>query len=470
MLKVNVIIPVRDRDKDLAKTIPKLREKLTSQGIDYRLWVFEQASGTDPFNKGKLINAAFLESMKAAFSDQYLINDADIFVDTLEQLPYRFSENVVHYYGFRHCLGGFFSINQHAFAKANGFSNDYWGWGWEDADFQSRVISSQTEIDRSTFYERNTTDLVYDRFDIDGHKKSNKPHKYQYQEKVKQYENGWRGIKKEGLNTTEYHVVARKEVPFCQDISKYVVSIPREPASNDRARVTIICSVYNSEQWLPNYFKYIEQQTLERFDVIFVNANSTDGSGDLLEAVKFRPGINKTVINNTSRTGIYQAWNIGISSASSEYIMNVNTDDKIHVDHLERYLQAADENPKADLFYGPCLVVSDKLHQERIHVFNWPEYNYATLLKYCIFGPFPMVRRDTIIALGMFDESFVSSGDYEFWLRMARAGCNFHRVPEITGSFYTNSEGTSMNPLNRPVVRKENARIREMYRLPPTTQ
>ena len=463
MLKVNVIIPVRDRDRDLAKTIPKLREKLTSQGIDYRLWVFEQESQSDPFNKGKLINAAFLEAIQSAFSDNYLINDADIFVNTLDTLPYRFSKNAIHYYGFRHCLGGFFSISQIAFLKANGFSNDYWGWGWEDADFQSRVISSGTEIDRSTFYERNSTDLVYDRFDRDGHKKSNKPHKYQYQEKIQQYQKGWRGIKKEGLSSTEYKVTAKKAIPACQDISKYIVSIPKDSVVDSPAKVTIICSVYNAEKWLPNYFKYVDAQSLEQFEIVFINASSTDHSRQLLENATFRSGITKHVINTAERTGVYQAWNIGISKASTDYVMNVNTDDKIHADHLERYLQAAAENPNADLIYGPCLVVSDTLHTKRIRVYNWPEYSYATLLRYCIFGPFPMVKRDTIISLGMFDESFVSSGDYEFWLRMANAGCHFCRVPEITGSYYANPEGISTSAHSKPLRQNENRRIRAFY-------
>ena len=42
--------------------------------------------------------------------------------------------------------------------------------------------------------------------------------------------------------------------------------------------ISILCSNYNSDGWIDNYLSYLNSQTLEEFEVIFVDASSTDDS------------------------------------------------------------------------------------------------------------------------------------------------------------------------------------------------
>ena len=41
-------------------------------------------------------------------------------------------------YMYYNQLGGVVSINRENFHKANGYANDYWGWGSEDDDLSAR--------------------------------------------------------------------------------------------------------------------------------------------------------------------------------------------------------------------------------------------------------------------------------------------------------------------------------------------
>ncbi len=44
--------------------------------------------------------------------------------------------------------GGVLAINIDHFEKANGYSNEYWGWGGEDDDFGLRLQNAGLHINR----------------------------------------------------------------------------------------------------------------------------------------------------------------------------------------------------------------------------------------------------------------------------------------------------------------------------------
>ena len=230
------------------------------------------------------------------------------------------------------------------------------------------------------------------------------------------------------------------------------------------ASVTILCSNYNSAKWLDGYLRNINNQLLAEFDIIFVDANSTDGSLQTIKDVQFRKGINKIIIESDQRINVYQAWNEAIKIAKTPYVLNLNTDDRLYPTGLLTYLTYAKIHPTVDIFYGSCVVCEDVDHQNITGIFQWPEYSHETLLKLCIGGPFPMVKRLSLVEDGLFDPSFTISGDYEMWLRMSKKGREFFKVVEPVGSYYHNPEGVSTKSSGMPEHIKQDTLMREMYK------
>ena len=76
-------------------------------------------------------------------------------------------------------------------------------------------------------------------------------------------------------------------------------------------------------------------------------------------------------------------------------------------------------------------------------------------------GPQPMWRRDVHDEYGYFDDSFVTSGDYEFWLRISQSYIFMH-LPVRLG-LYLRSPG-SIEHSNREKKREENNKIFKMYK------
>lgn len=144
---VAVLIPVRDREEHLQLLLPRLRASLTRLGMRPTFFVAEQADDGHSFNKGRLLNCGFASAPETF--RHWIFTDVDVSEREPGTLRYALAENgVKHVFGVKHTLGGCFCIDADTYRDVNGFSNDFWGWGWEDVDFLERVTRSGRAIDR----------------------------------------------------------------------------------------------------------------------------------------------------------------------------------------------------------------------------------------------------------------------------------------------------------------------------------
>ena len=138
--KIGVIIPYRDRFVHLAILLRNLHLILQKQLIEYRIFVTEQfGNSTTPFNKGRIMNAAFLEALKIypkiqcfVFHDVDLILEDDRNMYTCPQHPRHMSvaiDKFGYHLPYSYLIGGVFLLKTEHFKIMNGYSNSYWGWG-----------------------------------------------------------------------------------------------------------------------------------------------------------------------------------------------------------------------------------------------------------------------------------------------------------------------------------------------------
>lgn len=142
--RLAVIVPVRDREHQIAALIPRLRALLDAQRIAHRILVVEQSQG-QLFNKGAVINAGF--RVVADDCDYVCLHDVDAIPVVADyRCPSEPLRLVTKLVGSRHgprrgerYFGGAITLTREHFIAANGFSNGYWGWGKEDDDFLFRL-------------------------------------------------------------------------------------------------------------------------------------------------------------------------------------------------------------------------------------------------------------------------------------------------------------------------------------------
>ena len=145
--RLGVIVPYRDRQQHLAVFIPHMLEFFSRapfhKEIPYRILIVEQASGL-PFNRGTVKNIGFKHV--ASEVDYVCFHDVDLLPISAD---YRWPGDpamlIFHGLDFspdfiRQLFGGVVLLQKEHFERANGFSNDYWGWGFEDVDLRERLL------------------------------------------------------------------------------------------------------------------------------------------------------------------------------------------------------------------------------------------------------------------------------------------------------------------------------------------
>lgn len=202
--------------------------------------------------------------------------------------------------------------------------------------------------------------------------------------------------------------------------------------------VSAIVSTYKSERFMRQCLEDLEAQTIaDRLEIIVIDSNSPQNERAIVEEFQQRYD-NIRYIRTDEREGVYKAWNRGIEAATGKYVTNANTDDRHRPDALERMVEALEANPDVALVYGDVAVTTRENatfdNAPIVGHYRWPDFEPRSLFMACYVGPQPMWRRSLHDTYGYFDASFVTAGDYEFWLRLARHESMLH-LPEVLGLY-----------------------------------
>ena len=151
--KLGIVVPYRDRPQQLKRFIKHMEEYLTD--VEHEIFIIEQ-SDDKPFNRGKLLNVGYTLACDTG-CDYFVFHDVDMLP---EDVDYSYTDKPLHLAThlqehdyettFFDYFGGVTMFNKEDFELINGFSNEYWGWGFEDDDLLIRCIESNLELDRTS--------------------------------------------------------------------------------------------------------------------------------------------------------------------------------------------------------------------------------------------------------------------------------------------------------------------------------
>jgi hypothetical protein len=145
--KLGVIVPYRDRYDHLLDFKRKITEYLKFKGIDFELIVVEQ-DNAKVFNRGKLLNIGFKQAQKLK-CNYVVFHDIDLLPKhvnySFEEYPVQLASQRAH---FDEYFGGVTLFPSEMFERINGYSNEYWGWGFEDDDLLYRCKANNIPLDK----------------------------------------------------------------------------------------------------------------------------------------------------------------------------------------------------------------------------------------------------------------------------------------------------------------------------------
>ena len=114
-----------------------------------------------------------------------------------------------------------------------------------------------------------------------------------------------------------------------------------------KIEITIIVPIFNRAEYLPGLFKCLRKQIFREYECILVDDGSWDESGELCD--KFCEMDERFRVLHIDNAGVSHARNLGLSEAKGEYVVFVDSDDKIPDNYLTCLYKKITEN-KASIF------------------------------------------------------------------------------------------------------------------------
>ena len=187
-------------------------------------------------------------------------------------------------------------------------------------------------------------------------------------------------------------------------------------------RISVVIPCYNAEPWIGEALRSVAEQTYPPHEIIVVDDGSTDASVQRIQD----SGIDVKLLHRQHGNAA-AARNSGIELATGDWIAFQDADDIWYPEHLERAAALLDGTgdvafqSHADVVRSGVGLVKRKNRWPITQPTNGlPAERFVELFAgYLDFAlPSVLVRRDVLIARGLFDPSLLRRHDMDMWLRV----------------------------------------------------
>ena len=184
-------------------------------------------------------------------------------------------------------------------------------------------------------------------------------------------------------------------------------------------KVSIITSCYNRAATIRSAIESVLAQDYNDIEFIVVDGSSTDGSLDIIREYVDRISI---IISEPDH-GMYEAINKGIRVATGEIIGLLHSDDFVYDNGVIGRIVKRIKRTHADFLYGDGLFVNPDNTNKVVR--NWIGGGYR-LWKvrhgWLPLHPTCYIRRDVMMRLGLYNESYKIAADSDLLVRYLLTG------------------------------------------------
>ena len=237
-------------------------------------------------------------------------------------------------------------------------------------------------------------------------------------------------------------------------------------------RVSIITSMFNGGAYIERFMEDATSQSIfDQCELVIVDANINPEKHLLDKYIKEYPNITYYHLSDLGKTkdpGVYGCWNLAIKNSSSEFVTNMNLDDSRCKSALSHQVEELQSDPDLDLVYYRTLETESpgESFDSNTATREFPclEHSFSSLL--AVNSPHcqPMWRRSIHEKYGFFNETLMSAGDYDMWLRASSSGARMKKIDKVLGLYFRNPDGISSGKKTLDKALYEVHQVKNQYR------
>ena len=193
-----------------------------------------------------------------------------------------------------------------------------------------------------------------------------------------------------------------------------------------QGKVSIVIPCYNHGAMLREALASVEQaRNANMIEVIIVDDGSSEAETTRILNEVAEAG--HCVVPQPNR-GASAARNAGIRLAKGEFILPLDSDNRLRDVYLDEAVSLLKNNPSIGVIYTDAEYFGER--SGRWHV---PNFNLLSLIRMNFIDTCALYRKKLWEELGGYDEQMVCTGleDWDFWLRVACHGGSFLHLPKI---------------------------------------
>lgn len=213
---------------------------------------------------------------------------------------------------------------------------------------------------------------------------------------------------------------------------------------------SVVIPTYNQAEFLKVALKSVLDQTLQDFEIVVVNNESTDSTPEVVRQFQ-EEDVRIQAIDFQDSHVIGAVRNAGIRASQGDYVAFLDSDDTWYPNKLEKVAEAISATPKVGLIGHDEEMVREGSTAIRSKA-GPPEEYRGDIHDYLLFKSnfvalsAAVVARTHLNAVENFSEdpSINTVEDYDLWLKLSKV-CHFEFIPEVLGVHNDHEASASTN-------------------------
>jgi glycosyltransferase involved in cell wall biosynthesis len=210
---------------------------------------------------------------------------------------------------------------------------------------------------------------------------------------------------------------------------------------------SVVIATYNRGALLPRALDSLWKQTFRDFEVIAVDGESTDGTGEYLQSLGDR-----VKVLSEPGTGPGAARNLGSRYAQGQYLVFLDSDDLWFPWTLATFARAIEEYNRPDFIAASHREFStesdlEEFHDEQLQAEEFADYLLAGRRTYFVGANMMIVRKAAFDAMNGFTEKHIYHEDSDLALRLGRT--RFIQIHSPVTVAYRRTPGSARSHLRR---------------------
>lgn len=204
--------------------------------------------------------------------------------------------------------------------------------------------------------------------------------------------------------------------------------------------VSIIIPCYNAERHIGETLDSAFAQTYKNIEIICINDGSTDDTlKQLYNYQKKQPTLK--IIDQENTYCVIARQNAS-QYAHGEYLLFLDSDDKLDQRYIEKCIAILNNNPAIGIVYSEAYFFDAKSEKWALPKFNLSDF----LIANCIYIT-ALIRKSDFDDVGGFDTKLTHFEDWELFLSLIKKGCGVYQISEPLFYYRIRPENNSVSNL-----------------------